>query len=107
MANKTILVPQCMPVTPGEILLEHYLKPRKISATALAEALECSRKHVSQVIHGKTRIEADLATRLGRVLKTSPEFWLNLQNAVDLYEARQRYRTWKPAQVFTPEWAAH
>lgn len=91
------------PNHPGMILQELYLKPRGITISAFAEAMECTRKHISNVIHGKARIEADLATRIATVLGTTPQLWLNLQNTVDLFEAAQHRKRWKPTRVFYSE----
>lgn len=82
------------------ILRELYLVPRGISVSAFAKAVGCSRKHMSQIIHGKARIEASLAMRIGAVLGTSAELWLNLQNKLDLYQAEQKLKAWKPQRVF-------
>jgi antitoxin HigA-1 len=88
------------PSAPGEILRELYLEPRRVSLTAFAAALGCSRKHVSNVVNGKARIEPELAARIAAVLGTSAELWLNLQNAVDLHDAAQALKGWKPARSF-------
>ena len=88
------------PTPPGVILRELYLVPRGISVTAFAKAVGCSRKHMSQIVHGKARIEASLAMRIGTVLGTSAELWLNLQNKFDLYQAARKLRGWKPHNVF-------
>lgn len=96
------------PTTPGEILKEHYLEPRGVSIAKFAEAVGCSRKHMSAIVGGKARIEAKMAARIATVLGTTPELWLNLQNAVDVYDARQELKDWHPARVYTdlPEGAA-
>jgi addiction module HigA family antidote len=65
------------------ILREYYLKPRSLSVADLARAVDHSYSHISQVVNGKTAIEAKLAWKLAAVFGTTPEFWLNLQNAVD------------------------
>ena len=91
---------QRRPTIPGEILREHYLTPREISVSGLATAVGCSRKHMSDVVNGRARIEAPLAARIAKVLGTTAQFWLNLQNAVDLYDAEQDMKTWKPKAVF-------
>lgn len=93
-----MLISQRQPTLPGEILFEHYMQPRRVSVTALAEALGCSRKHMSNVIHGKARIEASLASKLAKVLGTTPHLWLNLQNTMDLYLAEKE--AWQPRQQF-------
>ncbi len=91
------------PTSPGEILKEHYLKDRRITITEFAEVIGCSRKHLSSIINGAARIEAGIASRIAVVLGTTPQFWLNLQNAVDIYEAKQTIKNWKPVKLFSNE----
>jgi addiction module HigA family antidote len=88
------------PTPPGEILSELYLKERGISVKAFAEALGCTPKHVSNVIHGKARIEAELATRIAAVLGTTAQLWLNLQNGTDIWNAGRKMKGWKPGRTF-------
>ena len=88
------------PTLPGEILKELYLIPRGVSIAAFARAVGCSRKHMSNVINGNARIEASLATRIAAVLDTTPALWLNLQNAVDIYDTERELKKWKPRQVY-------
>ena len=95
-----MLKPQRRPTPPGEILREHYLKPRKITVAALARAVEHSYKHMSQVVNGKAAIEAPLACKLAAVLDTTPEFWLNLQNRVDLWDAHAALEQWQPTMRY-------
>jgi antitoxin HigA-1 len=78
------------PSLPGEILNELYLAPHEISVAAFAEACGVTRKHMSNIVHGHVAITADMAARIAAVLGTSAQYWLNLQNAVDLYDAEQR-----------------
>jgi addiction module HigA family antidote len=89
------------PSTPGEILKQHYLRPRHILISVFAEALGCSRKHLSNIIHGRARVDVTLALRMAALLGTTPQFWLNLQNNYDLYEAERKQRGWKPSGEFT------
>ncbi len=91
------------PTPPGEIVRAHYLEPRGISVTRFAEVVGCSRKHMSNIVHGRARIEATMATRMAKVLGTTAQFWTNLQNAVDLYDAALAYKTWRPARTFGPK----
>lgn len=88
------------PSTPGAILKGLFLDDRKISVAALAKAIGYSRKHVSQIVNGKARIEPAMAARLGKTLGTSTEIWLDLQAAVDAWDATQEAREWKPSQTF-------
>jgi len=77
------------PVHPGEILSEEFLKPAKISQSELARHIECDVKTINRIVNGHTGISPVMARKLGAALGPNPEFWLNLQQKVDLYEARQ------------------
>lgn len=81
------------PSLPGEILAELYLASHEISIAAFAEACGVSRKHMSGIVNGRAAITADMAARMAAVLGTSAQYWLNLQNAVDLYDAEERLAT--------------
>ena len=77
------------PTHPGEILLEEFLKPMKMSQVTLASKLGVSLQRVNTLINGKRDLTAETALHLARVFKTSPEFWMNLQVTCDLYEAKR------------------
>ena len=91
------------PTLPGVILREDYLKPRRVLVSALAEAVGCSRKHMSLIVNGRVRLEAPIAARLGKVFGTSAQFWINLQANVDAFDAEREIRRWKPTAVFPAE----
>ena len=78
------------PSLPGEILIELYLAPHHISISSFAQAVGVSRKHMSAIVNGRSSITADTAARMAAALGTTAQFWLNLQNAVDLHDAQQR-----------------
>ena len=80
------------PTGPGEILSEDFLQPLKITQRQLAEHLGCDVKVINRIVNGRTSISAELAIRLARALNTSPEFWLNAQQAVDVFSARRKIR---------------
>ena len=80
------------PTTPGEILSEEFLKPLGITQRRLAEHIGCEVKVINRVVNGRSSIGAELAMRLGGALGTSPEFWLNAQQAVEVYAARHRLK---------------
>lgn len=67
------------PITPGDVLIEEFLKPMDISQNQLAKDINVPANRISQIIHGKREISADTALRLGRYFGIEPEFWLNLQ----------------------------
>jgi addiction module HigA family antidote len=78
-----------LPTHPGVILKKYYLGPREISVSALARAAGLTRKHISTIVNGRAGVTAETAVRFAEVLGTSPEYWLNLQTAYDLYRAVQ------------------
>jgi antitoxin HigA-1 len=75
------------PSTPGEIIVEEFLKPLDITQNALADRLGMTHARLSEIIRGRRGVSPDAALRLSRVLGPSPDFWLNLQQTVDLYDA--------------------
>jgi addiction module HigA family antidote len=72
------------PVHPGEVLLEDFLVPLRMSANALARLLRVPPNRISSIVKGRRAVTADTALRLARAFETSPELWLNLQQAYDL-----------------------
>ena len=74
-------------ITPGEILLEDYTKPMKLSQNALGRALGVPPRRINEIIHNKRAITLDTSLRLGRYFGQSPRFWLNLQIECDLRTA--------------------
>ncbi len=83
------MIPKHRPPThAGEILLEEFLKPLNLTQVEAAEKMGISSNRLNELIRGKRGVTADTALRLAKLLKTTPEFWLNLQNAYDLYEAK-------------------
>ena len=75
------------PTHPGIYIAWGLLKDYGFTQQQLADELGVSRRTVSQLVNGQRGVTADMALRLGRLTKTSPEYWLNLQTAVDLWEA--------------------
>ncbi len=75
------------PVHPGEVLVEDYLKPLQMTQMELAERIRASFQRVNAIANGRRSVTPDTALRLGKLFDTSPEFWLNLQQAWDLYHA--------------------
>jgi len=72
------------PTSPGEILLEQFLKPLGISQTALAERLGIPIQRVNLIVNGKRGITSETAWLLAGALSTTPEFWMNMQTGYDL-----------------------
>tara|TARA_B100000959_G_scaffold284791_1_gene357381 strand:+ start:5226 stop:5528 length:303 start_codon:yes stop_codon:yes gene_type:complete len=72
------------PLHPGEVLSEEYLKPMKLSQNRLGLDLGVPPRRINEIVHGKRRVSADTALRLGRYFGMSPQFWLGLQMDYDL-----------------------
>lgn len=87
---KSLRNPNRRPTHPGAILLEDVLPGLGISQGRLAELLGVSRLTVSQLLHEHRALSPDMAMRLEKLLGTSAESWLRMQEAVDLWEARQQ-----------------
>lgn len=76
------------PVHPGEVLKEEFMVPLGVSANALARAIHVPPNRVAAIVNGTRGVSANTALRLAKVFGTTPNFWLNLQNAYDLDTAR-------------------
>ena len=77
-------------IHPGEILLEEFLKPLKLSAYRLSKETEIPQTRISQIIKGNRRITADTALRLSSYFGNSPRFWLGLQNDFDIEDEQTK-----------------
>lgn len=75
------------PTHPGEILEDDFRKELDLTQQALADMLGISRVRYAEIASGKRGITADTALRLERVFGTSAQLWLNMQAAVDLWDA--------------------
>ncbi|NOJ44782.1 HigA family addiction module antitoxin [Bradyrhizobium archetypum] len=78
------------PSTPGEILREEFLTPNDITQDELAKAMGVSRFRVNEIINGRRAITSETAVLLSKALGTSARFWMNLQVAVDLFDAERK-----------------
>ncbi len=75
------------PIHPGEMLRMEFLPQYGLSVTALAEAAGVSRQSVNELLRERRAVSPEMALRLGKLFGNSPEFWLNLQRNVDLWDA--------------------
>lgn len=80
------------PTTPGEILREEFLKPLGMTQKEFADHIRCDVKVVNRIVNGRSSVTAEMAIRVGAALRMSPEFWLNAQQAVDIYHAARRLK---------------
>ena len=77
------------PVTPGEVLRDEFMAPLGLSGRALARELGVPSNRITEIVAGVRRITAETAILLAERFGTSAEFWLNLQTAHELEEARR------------------
>lgn len=77
------------PSHPGEVLAELYLGPLDMSPIALARRLHVPRTRIERLVKGETALTVDTALRLAKFFRTTPEYWMNLQRAWDLAQARE------------------
>ena len=80
------------PPHPGEILKEDVLKAEGIKVTEAARQLGVSRVTLSRLLNGKTGVSVEMALRLSQWLETTPEVWLRMQEACDLWQAKKSKR---------------
>lgn len=78
------------PVHPGDVLREDFMKPMNLSAYAVAKAIGAAPIAISQICRGKRSVSAEMALKLGRLFKVSPELWMGIQADYDLEMARLR-----------------
>lgn len=77
------------PSHPGEVLKDLFLEPLDMSAGALAKKVGVPRTRIERLVGGMTGMSADTALRLSTFFGNTPDFWLNLQHAYDLAQARE------------------
>ena len=98
--TSTTLSNEILPLHPGEILREDFMRPNRLSTRALACALNVSSTRIAGIARGASAITADTAHRLAYYFDTSPWFWMNLQVRFDLEKAE--LQTPHPAERIVP-----
>ena len=78
------------PVHPGEMLREEFLEPLGLSSGRVAKACGVPRTRIERIVREELGVSGDTAVRLAKFLKTSPEFWMNLQARYELRMAQQK-----------------
>ena len=77
------------PTHPGEMLREDFMPDYGLTVSGLAEALGVSRQTMNELLRERRAVSPEMALRLSRLFGNTPEFWLNAQRAVDLWDAAQ------------------
>lgn len=86
----TGMKPMHNPPHPGEFISEVYLEPFQISGRELAQKLDVAPSTLSRILSGTSRVSPEMALRLSKALGRSPESWLAMQDAHDLWQARKQ-----------------
>ena len=81
------------PTHPGEMLREDFLPDYDLTVSGLSAALGVSRQTVNELLRERRSVSPEMALRLARLFGNAPEFWLNAQRAVDLWDAAQAIGT--------------
>ena len=96
---RTMRDPKRKPTHPGEVLRADVLPGLDMSQTEFAKRLGVSRLSVSELLLEKRGLSPDMAIRIGKLTNTTPESWLRMQEALDLWELERdtkRYRNIEP-----------
>ena len=94
------------PTHPGVILRQEFLAPLEMTQTKLADKIGVSRVRVHELVRGKRGVTPDTALRLGKLFDIEPKFWLDLQQAHDLWDAGRDGKTQRALEKITPVGAA-
>ena len=82
--------PSRAPTHPGAILREDVLPALGMTQTEFAKRLDVSRLSVSELLHERRALSAEMAARIARVLRTEPGIWLRMQAAHDLWDLERQ-----------------
>ncbi len=77
------------PTSPGEILIEEYLKPLNMTQKELADYIDCDYKVINRIVNERAAITPEMALKFAAAFDTTPDFWLNAQMAIDLWALRK------------------
>lgn len=78
------------PITPGEILLEEYLKPLGLSQNAMGRAMGVSPRAINEIVLGRRSITPEMSIRFGKFFGQSPQFWFGIQTNCDFRKLKKR-----------------
>ncbi len=81
---------QRKPTTPGEILNEEFLKPMGLTQKELANHIGCDIKVINRIINARSSVSVEIALKLSSTFRTTPDFWLNAQRELDLYNVSRK-----------------
>ena len=96
-------MPQHNPPHPGEIVRWECLEPLGLTVTRAAEGLGVTRQALSDLVNEKAGVSVEMALRLSQAFGSTPETWLGLQTAYDLWRVRERAQEIKVERFAAPE----
>lgn len=103
MKNANLIKRNRRPTHPGEVLREDVLPATGLTQEQLAQRLGVSRRTVNEILNERRPVSVDMAHRLARIFNTTPDVWINMQTALDLWEAAETnkdvYQQLKPLKV--------
>jgi len=80
------------PTHPGKILKNWFIEPKGLTVKDLAAGLQINRTNLSHVVNEHAGISVELAVKLSKAFKNTPQFWINLQSNYDLWHAQQKLK---------------
>lgn len=80
------------PTHPGEVLREEFMPDYGLTVAQVAKRLAVSRQSVNELVRERRAVSPDMALRLGKLFGTSPQYWLNLQRNVDIWDSLEEHR---------------
>lgn len=86
MTDNMLLISR-RPTHPGEMLREEFMPEFDLSVAVLAKRLSVSRQTINELVRERRAVSPDMALRLGRVFGTTPQYWMNMQRNVDLWDS--------------------
>jgi antitoxin HigA-1 len=89
MSVANVMPRETRPTHPGRMLREDFLPDYRLTVAGLAQALAVSRQTVNELLRERRAVSPEMALRLARLFGNSPEFWLNAQRALDLWDAER------------------
>ena len=92
MAKTNKVKREIAPTHPGEVLREDFIPDYDLTTASLADALGVSRQTINEILRERRSVTPIMALRLSRLFGNSPEFWLNAQNARDIWESEQNFK---------------
>ena len=95
-------MPMANPCHPGEIVKYECLEPLGLTVTKAAKGLGVTRQALSNVINGRAGVSVDMAIRFSKAFGSTPETWLGMQMAYDLWQARDRVKEIKVERFAEP-----